>query len=768
MKPTDTFKYQLLDKLCSAFDAAQSADEPPTVVPTDILPSYLESDNEASRKQAQWMFSAVQSLESQRIVRMAKSKHDGGTFVDAVTLEDPEKAAHELEKLSARVAQEEAEQARAEEAVARKQAPSQGAHAQRHGRRRTSGPVDPRITEEAAEYLDEVDSPLTPRELSLLVTGDTKKLDRVGLKRVAQTLRRRGSSASRSNVGALEEAGVVADLKTICVKGPVVLITQKGAVDASILPNGISMFDADLANIDRAYVRARRIVTVENLDAYRRCNDDDVYIYTQGSVSPRHRALLRMIHEQNPDVGFAHFGDIDYAGLKAHKVIEDTLGCEVELFHMGIAELANPAYRKAIHPLTSKDRDLLAQLLEFERYRGLVSYMLERNVKLEQEIVALDLFSDYDIDSAMAALPAGREPQAAEQGQGQSGSKRREGTYRKQSQRSRGSRRQQAAAVAEKNEQAEPTASPTQAPEPKGQAAAVAEAVAAAVEPVEPVVDAPADAATVAVEEKAAPKPRRRSRRARKPKAEGEQVVAEVEEVAGEPAADQIGSEPAAEAEAPKQVEAEQPVDSAAAEPVSDPADSEAVADKPQKDVRPGRASRRRRTARPKAPVEKSAEVPATDERPAADESASDQDAAPAPEEKPKPRRRRRARKPAAASAEEAAAIEGPVVEPTSAHEAGEPKVAPKPASKAAQTRKLRSDLLANLKAGAVSPADVLDAVDDVARSLTVVRFLSALPGWDRSRANAFMEEAGISAGRTLRGLGKKQRARVVEAVTAE
>ena len=137
MKPTDTFKYQLLDKLCSAFDVAQPADEPPTVVPTDILPSYLESDNEASRKQAQWMFSAVQSLESQRIVRMAKSKHDGGTFVDAVTLEDPEKAAHELEKLSARVAQEEAEQARAEEAVARKQAPSQGAHAQRHGRRRT-------------------------------------------------------------------------------------------------------------------------------------------------------------------------------------------------------------------------------------------------------------------------------------------------------------------------------------------------------------------------------------------------------------------------------------------------------------------------------------------------------------------------------------------------------------------------------------------------------------------------------------------------------
>ncbi|MEY8678911.1 integration host factor, actinobacterial type [Granulimonas faecalis] len=790
MKPTDTFKYQLLERLCAAFDGAAPADEPPTLVPSDILPSYLEHDDEASRKQAQWIFSAVQSLESQRMVRMTKSKHDGGTYVDTVTLEDADKAAHELEKLAARVAQEEAEQARAEEAVARKrQAQSQGGqtHAQRHGRRRTSDPVDPRITEEAAEYLDEVDSPLTPRELSLLVTGDTKKLDRVGLKRVAQTLRRRGSSASRSNVGALEEAGVVADLKTICVKGPVVLITQKGAVDASILPNGISMFDADLANIDRAYVRARRIVTVENLDAYRRCNDDDVYIYTQGSVSPRHRALLRMIHEQNPEVEFAHFGDIDYAGLKAHKVIEDTLGCEVGLFHMGIAELANPAYRKAIHPLTSKDRDLLAQLLEYERYRGLVSYMLERNVKLEQEIVALDLFSDYDVDSAMAALPAGR----GGQGEGQQDDgKRREGTYRKQSQHSRGQRRQQAA--------------DGQGAQQSSQQVSKAEA-APKVEPAEPEAavgaEAPADAAPA--EKADAPKPRRR-RRSRRPKAE---QGAEGQDTEGQVAEAADAEQPAADADAPEgQVSTPEttPEDAPAPEAEAEGGNARSAeqdAEPEQKDVRPGRAGRRRRSTRSKAAAEKAAEQPEAVADAAAEagqvpkpedapEPAADRpDAeAPAPEtDAPKPRRRRRSRKPkaaqpevaggaaapnaAAAPADAAAASEAdaPADAAPEAPATSEPAPAEaKPVSRAAQTRKLRSDLLANIKSGAVSPADVLDAVDDAARSLTVVRFLSALPGWDRARATAFMEEVGISAGRTLRGLGKKQRARVVEAVTGE
>lgn len=800
MKPTDTFKYQLLERLCAAFDGAAPADEPPTLVPSDILPSYLEHDDEASRKQAQWIFSAVQSLESQRMVRMTKSKHDGGTYVDTVTLEDADKAAHELEKLAARVAQEEAEQARAEEAVARKrQAQSQGGqtHAQRHGRRRTSDPVDPRITEEAAEYLDEVDSPLTPRELSLLVTGDTKKLDRVGLKRVAQTLRRRGSSASRSNVGALEEAGVVADLKTICVKGPVVLITQKGAVDASILPNGISMFDADLANIDRAYVRACRIVTVENLDAYRRCNDDDVYIYTQGSVSPRHRALLRMIHEQNPEVEFAHFGDIDYAGLKAHRVIEDTLGCEVGLFHMGIAELANPAYRKAIHPLTSKDRDLLAQLLEYERYRGLVSYMLERNVKLEQEIVALDLFSDYDVDSAMAALPAGR----GGQGEGQQDDgKRREGTYRKQSQHSRGQRRQQAA--------------DGQGAQQSSQQVSKAEA-APKVEPAEPEAavgaEAPADAAPA--EKADAPKPRRR-RRSRRPKAEqgaegqaAEERAAEGQDTEGQVAEAADAEQPAADADAPEgQVSTPEttPEDAPAPEAEAEGGDARSAeqdAEPEQKDVRPGRAGRRRRSTRSKAAAEKAAEQPEAVADAAAEagqvpkpedalEPAADRpDAeAPAPEtDAPKPRRRRRSRKPkaaqpevaggaaapnaAAAPADDDAASEAAAPADAAPEAPATPEPAPaevKPVSRAAQTRKLRSDLLANIKSGAVSPADVLDAVDDAARSLTVVRFLSALPGWDRARATAFMEEVGISAGRTLRGLGKKQRARVVEAVTGE
>lgn len=722
MKQTDTFKYELLLRLC---DEAAHDNEAVELAPQDILPHYGERDTQAERKQAAHFFSAVQSLESLRIVRMKKSRRDGATYVDSIVLEDLEAAAAELAKFERRLEQEareaayrerqqaasaeedEASEAEVPEAYGAleevgaqepgssegaEEAPSaesadesasSGSSRPRRGRgRRNSGPVDPRITREACEYLEEVDAPLTPRELSLLVTGDTKKIDKTGLKRLASTLRRKNSASS--NQGALTDAGVIADLKTICIKGPIVLITDRGAIDASILPNGISMFDVDLPNIDRSYVRAKRIITVENLDAYRRCNGEDVYIYTEGSVSPRHRALLRMIHEQNPQVEFAHFGDIDYAGIKAHRVIEETLGCEVGMFHMGIAELANPSYRKAIHPLTSKDRDLLARLLEYERYRGLVSYMLERNVKLEQEIVALDLFSDYDVDAAMA-LPEGRgaaeEPRPAPARAASRTRARRsnEGTYKRQARQNAPSRAEAPAAAASAQEE---TPVRTQSKN-----------VAATQKPA-PAKAAPAKAAPAKVAPaKAAPAP---------------------------------ATSQAAEKPAP-------PAQDAAAASETAVTGEDAAAPEPEK-----RTRRRTRKPRAKAAASKGAEAADAPATPDSPQEASEQ-----PEAVP-------AEQPEAASAEPS-----------------QPKASKAKASRQhrRETEQQRQGLLANVSAGKVSALDLMDAVDDLARSIPVIQLLAALPGWDHERAQAFMDQESISHGRTLRGLGKRQQARVREAI---
>jgi hypothetical protein len=77
---------------------------------------------------------------------------------------------------------------------------------------------------------------------------------------------------------------------------------------------------------------------------------------------------------------------------------------------------------------------------------------------------------------------------------------------------------------------------------------------------------------------------------------------------------------------------------------------------------------------------------------------------------------------------------------------------------KARQARAARSALLADLKAGTLTLADVLGRDDDLARKAKVAQVVRAVPGVGKARAAAIMERAGIPAERRIGGLGARQR----------
>jgi hypothetical protein len=77
---------------------------------------------------------------------------------------------------------------------------------------------------------------------------------------------------------------------------------------------------------------------------------------------------------------------------------------------------------------------------------------------------------------------------------------------------------------------------------------------------------------------------------------------------------------------------------------------------------------------------------------------------------------------------------------------------------KAREARAARSALLAGLKAGTLTLADVLGRDDDLARKAKVAQVVRAVPGVGKARAAAIMERAGIHAGRRIGGLGSRQR----------
>ncbi len=77
---------------------------------------------------------------------------------------------------------------------------------------------------------------------------------------------------------------------------------------------------------------------------------------------------------------------------------------------------------------------------------------------------------------------------------------------------------------------------------------------------------------------------------------------------------------------------------------------------------------------------------------------------------------------------------------------------------KAREARVARSALLASLKAGTVTLAEVLARDDDIARRTSVAQVIRALPGVSPARAAAAMEHAGIILDRRVGGLGARQR----------
>ena len=79
--------------------------------------------------------------------------------------------------------------------------------------------------------------------------------------------------------------------------------------------------------------------------------------------------------------------------------------------------------------------------------------------------------------------------------------------------------------------------------------------------------------------------------------------------------------------------------------------------------------------------------------------------------------------------------------------------------AKAAEARRRRADLKAELKSEKVSLRDLLARQgDDVVGKMKVSAVLEALPGVGKVRARKIMERLDISASRRIRGLGAKQK----------
>ena len=84
---------------------------------------------------------------------------------------------------------------------------------------------------------------------------------------------------------------------------------------------------------------------------------------------------------------------------------------------------------------------------------------------------------------------------------------------------------------------------------------------------------------------------------------------------------------------------------------------------------------------------------------------------------------------------------------------------------KAAFARRERADLKNRLKMGSLSLRELLEQAEtnEIYGKTKVLAVLESLPGVGKVKARRAMEDVGIADTRRLRGLGKEQRAKLLE-----
>ena len=230
------------------------------------------------------------------------------------------------------------------------------------------------------------------REASMLIYGDSKYLEEAMLHPVCKALREflgRPCREDELEDEILEEYHIRREKQKLCLKGDVMLQNAGKELELGNFADGVEFFSDELDGIERICVRVPEFITVENYTSWLRFRKEGAVSFYLGGYAARfQRDFLRKVQEDNPHLVFRHFGDIDAGGLYIHEHLCRVTGISFQMYRMSCAELQDARFRSCLQPLTNQDRIRLKSLEKQGTYRELAAYMLEKNVKLEQEIIS--------------------------------------------------------------------------------------------------------------------------------------------------------------------------------------------------------------------------------------------------------------------------------------------------------------------------------------------------------------------------------------------
>lgn len=236
------------------------------------------------------------------------------------------------------------------------------------------------------------DEEISLRKFSIKVLNDSKKLS-LYKNNIYHIIHDFYDDSINNEDEALELFHIIKNPSYVYIKGNIRFYINNQYIDTSktnkifIIPSSL----LDSITIDQIY--AHQVLTIENLTSFNDLSlNDTLMIYLGGFHNSSKRIFLNKIYECLPNVAYYHFGDIDAGGFYIYLDLCHKTSIPFIPYKMDIETLKQ--YRQYTKPLTENDVIRLNNL-KINYDNPIIDYMLENNIKLEQEIIDIQENNHY-------------------------------------------------------------------------------------------------------------------------------------------------------------------------------------------------------------------------------------------------------------------------------------------------------------------------------------------------------------------------------------
>lgn len=240
---------------------------------------------------------------------------------------------------------------------------------------------------QACVFVEQNRTPCYIREFSIRHFQDSKYFEQIE-SRIVRVFRQFAEEYKEMDAAELlAEYGIYQTPNFVYFKGNAHLLVEGEEMNLSLFKQGIGISGEDIESVRFSDLgRIQKVITVENLTSFfRYYEENSLLVYLGGYHNRIRRKLLQKIYDAIPDAKYYHFGDIDAGGFLILQDLRKKTGIPFESLHMDLDTLKQ--YSQYGKKLTETDKKRLEKLEAEKEFNEIIRFMLEKNIKLEQECI---------------------------------------------------------------------------------------------------------------------------------------------------------------------------------------------------------------------------------------------------------------------------------------------------------------------------------------------------------------------------------------------